>query len=142
MKNVLVTLTTLGFSAALLSGCYTMQGAGKDVERTGEAIQSTARAASEALHNAISRLEAEYKIATQTCAGLPDAQREACRAQARAEYRAQRAAARAAYQREAAVGDAEDQEFSAYAAARDRCEALQDADEQRCIDTVVMHYSR
>ena len=142
MKTVLATLTTLGFGAALLSGCYTMQGAGKDVERTGEAIESTARAASEALHEAISRIEAEYRIATQTCAGLPELEREACRAQARAEYRAQRAAARADYQRAAAVGDPEDQAFSAYAMERDRCEALQDADEELCISAVVVRYAR
>jgi predicted small secreted protein len=141
MKIVLATLTTLGF-AALLSGCNTMEGAGKDVERTGEAIQSTARAASEALHNAISRIEAEYEIATQRCGGLPEPDREACRAQARAEYRAHREAARVAYQRAATVGDAEDQAFSAYAMERDRCEALQGGDERRCINTAVAHYAR
>lgn len=119
-----------------------MQGTGKDIERTGEAIQSTARAASERLHNAVSGIEAEYKIATQTCAGLPELQREACLAQARAEYRAQRAEARAAYQRAATVGDSEDQAFIAYVAERDRCEALQGADEDRCISTVVRRYSR
>lgn len=37
-------LTTLVFAAtALLAGCNTIEGAGKDIERGGEAVQDTAR---------------------------------------------------------------------------------------------------
>lgn len=46
MKKTLLPLlafVSLLFSAALFSGCHTMEGAGRDVERAGEEVQEAAR---------------------------------------------------------------------------------------------------
>ena len=41
MKNLLAMLIVT--AAALLAGCNTIEGAGRDIERGGEAVQDTAR---------------------------------------------------------------------------------------------------
>jgi len=42
MKRVLVSLLLLGFASALLAGCNTIEGVGKDVKRAGEAVEEAA----------------------------------------------------------------------------------------------------
>jgi entericidin B len=42
LQRVLATLVTLGFISAIV-GCNTIAGAGKDIERGGEAIHDTAK---------------------------------------------------------------------------------------------------
>ncbi|GAB4376111.1 MAG: hypothetical protein Kow00114_39610 [Kiloniellaceae bacterium] len=41
-RKALLALTVAAFSAAALSACNTVEGAGKDIENTGEAIQESA----------------------------------------------------------------------------------------------------
>ena len=41
-QKLLLTLITLAVGAFLFSGCQTMEGAGKDIERAGEKIQENA----------------------------------------------------------------------------------------------------
>jgi predicted small secreted protein len=42
LRKVVLALALAGFSAAALSACNTVDGAGKDIESTGEAIQDGA----------------------------------------------------------------------------------------------------
>ncbi len=42
---IVLTLVSLGVAAALLSGCNTVEGAGKDIERGGEKLQGAAEGA-------------------------------------------------------------------------------------------------
>lgn len=42
MKKILILSFTLLMGAGLLTGCNTMEGAGQDIERGGEAIQESA----------------------------------------------------------------------------------------------------
>ena len=41
MKKVLIALLTVGF-LTVLTGCETMKGLGKDIQKAGEAIEDTA----------------------------------------------------------------------------------------------------
>lgn len=43
MKRLMALLLVAGFSAAMLSACNTVAGAGKDVQKAGEAIEDTAQ---------------------------------------------------------------------------------------------------
>ena len=43
MKKIILTLAALCSVAVLTTGCNTMQGAGKDIERAGEKIENSAQ---------------------------------------------------------------------------------------------------
>ena len=43
MKRLLVLMMLAAFSTALLSGCNTIAGAGKDVQKAGEKVEGAAR---------------------------------------------------------------------------------------------------
>jgi predicted small secreted protein len=42
LRKLILALAVAGFSAAALSACNTVEGAGKDIESTGDAIQDSA----------------------------------------------------------------------------------------------------
>ncbi len=41
-KRALIAIVLIGFSAGSLTGCNTVEGAGKDVKKAGEVIEETA----------------------------------------------------------------------------------------------------
>jgi entericidin A len=43
MKKLLLTLVLAGMAISVFTGCNTMDGAGKDVERAGEKVQDAAK---------------------------------------------------------------------------------------------------
>ena len=96
-----LTACLFGASALVMSGCNTMEGAGKDVSRGGEKVQNAAHRASNALRNSFERADVAYREGRARCASLPAAdQRAACRDQARQEYYARRTEARTTYRTE------------------------------------------
>jgi predicted small secreted protein len=42
LRKLILALAVAGFSAAALSACNTVEGAGKDIESTGDALQDSA----------------------------------------------------------------------------------------------------
>lgn len=42
LRKLVLALAMAGFSVAALSGCNTVEGAGEDIENTGDAIQDSA----------------------------------------------------------------------------------------------------
>jgi predicted small secreted protein len=132
MKTCITLL--LGACIALVSGCSTIQGAGQDIERTGEKVSAAANAARVALHQAISSAEEQYRRDLARCDTLAEDQRAACRSRARVAYTQRRDEARATYRAESQRSSfRDDSNEEAYEAARDRCDRLSGADEDRCI---------
>jgi len=43
MKKLLITVVTLGFTLLVVSACGTIEGAGKDLQRAGQAVEKKAR---------------------------------------------------------------------------------------------------
>jgi predicted small secreted protein len=136
------TCITISFAVctALLSGCNTVEGVGKDVERGGEKVQEAAHKARIALHDAMERAEQRFRAARSQCTAGAESDREVCRARARTEYKAQVADARTTYQRERARANAEEDRMTeAYVSAHERCDALR-ANEDRCIAEAQARY--
>jgi predicted small secreted protein len=131
---------SFGLCTALLSGCNTIAGAGKDIERGGEKVQEAAQKARITLHDAMERAEREFRSARSRCAAGAQSEREACRARARADYNARTSEARATYQRERArVNAEEDRMAEAYASAHQQCYAT-GSEEDRCIAEAQTRY--
>lgn len=42
LRKLILALAVAGFSAGALTGCNTVEGAGQDIENTGEAIEDSA----------------------------------------------------------------------------------------------------
>lgn len=42
MKRFLIALALLGFTGSMLTGCNTVEGVGKDVQKAGEAVEDAA----------------------------------------------------------------------------------------------------
>jgi entericidin B len=86
-ENWMVLIATGAFAFAL-TGCNTMAGAGKDIERGGEKIQDAARKVRNDGRNARERHEHDYDTSRAACTSGTDAQGDACRDRTRADYSA------------------------------------------------------
>ena len=129
--------------AVSLTGCNTVQGAGKDIERGGQKITDTAYKVRSDWRAARDRNEREYETARAACTTGTDAQRDACRERARNAYFARQNEARTTYHRnELHAQSEEDRREEAYEAARDRCDALRGPDEDRCIAAARRQFGR
>jgi predicted small secreted protein len=126
-----------------MTGCNTMEGAGKDVASGGRAIQDASRKVRAEWRGARDRNEREYDAARRTCAGAPGADREACMDRAHAEYGTRMKEARVTYHRSDMRAESEeDRREDAYDAAREKCEALRGMGEDRCEADVRSRYGR
>jgi len=98
MKKIaaLAIAAALGLTAA---GCNTIHGAGQDIARGGEKISDASVKMRADWHAWRERHDHDYDEVRARCAAGTEAQREACRDNARAEYRAKMAEARARYHR-------------------------------------------
>ena len=85
-KENWMVLIAAGAFAFALTGCNTMAGAGKDIERGGEKIQDAARKVRNDWRNARERHQHDYDASRAACTSGTDAQRDACRDRARADY--------------------------------------------------------
>lgn len=132
MKLYLAVLSTIG--AIALTGCNTMEGLGRDVQRGGQAISQTSRDVRADWREARARNEREYDAARRTCAGLSGTDHDACLDRAHERYAAEMSQARTTYPRSSMQARSdEDRREDAYDAARDRCESLRGAAEDQCI---------
>ena len=142
MKDIAL-LILLGTFSLALTGCNTMQGAGKDIERGGEKVSDAAHKVRAEWREAWGRNESDYDAARARCAGMSDPDREACRERERAEYRRRMNEARATYRRSDMRSESDqDRREDAYEAARDRCDSLRGAAEDRCIADARAQYRR
>jgi predicted small secreted protein len=142
MKKWIVSLFVAAF-ALVLTGCNTMQGAGKDIERGGEKVQDAARKVRNDWREAWQRNERDYDTARSSCANMSDADRDMCRERGRAEYSRRMKEARETYRRNDMRSESEeDRREDAYEAARDKCDALRGAAEDRCIADARAQYRR
>ena len=131
------TLISLAVAAAFgitLSGCNTIAGAGRDVERGGQKIQDASVKTRVEWREWRARHDHDYDAARAACSSGSPADRDACRERARAEYRARLDEGRTQYRRAEfrPMTDRERME-AAYEAARDSCYTLRGADEDRCL---------
>lgn len=142
MKKWIVPIVAGAFALSV-TGCNTIAGAGKDIERGGEKIQDAARKVRNDWRNARERNEREYEVARTACTTGTDAQRDVCRDRARADYSARMNEARSTYRRNEMRSESEEDRMEdAYEAARDKCAALRGADEDRCVADARTRYRR
>ena len=126
-----------------MTGCNTMEGAGKDVASGGRAIQDASRKVRAEWREARDRNEREYDAARRTCAGTSGVDREVCMDRAHAEYGTRMKEARTTYRRSDMRAESEeDRREDAYDAAREKCEGLRGPDEDRCMADVRSRYRR
>lgn len=129
-----IALMVSGAIAASVTGCNTVAGVGKDIERGGEKIQDASVKVRSDWRNARDRNDRDYDAARAGCATGTDAQRVSCRDQARVAYTARMDADRRTYRRSEMRSESEqDRMEDAYESARDKCARLPWADEDRCV---------
>jgi len=127
--------------AIALSGCNTITGFGRDVEKGGEKLQDASLKVRAEWREARERSESEYAEARRRCDAGTVAERDACRDRARSAYSARIAENRTRYRRgEMRSVSEEDRREDAYEAARDRCNTLRGTEEDRCIDDARRRY--
>lgn len=142
MKTVTALIVAGAFGLSM-AGCNTISGAGKDIAVGGEKIQDASAKVRSEWRQWRERNDRDYDTARTNCASGTDAQRQACRDQARADYRKRTAEARAKYHRsEMRAQSEEDRTEDAYEAARDACASMSGADEDRCIADARAKYRR
>ncbi len=130
----LIAICVSGAFALALTGCNTIQGAGKDIERGGEKIQDASIKARSDWRAARDRNDRDYETARGSCSAGTDAQRDACRDKARAAYSARMEEARRTNHRAEMRSESdEDRREEAYEMARDKCNAMRGTDEDRCV---------
>jgi len=141
MKQLIALLAAV--FAFSLTGCNTIAGAGKDIERGGQKIEDSAAKVRSDWRAARDRNEREYETARTACTTGTEAQREACRDRARTAYVARMNEARRTYHRDELRAESEeDRREAAYEAARDRCDTLRGQDEERCIADARRRFGR
>ncbi len=139
----LIAIAVSGAFALALTGCNTIQGAGKDIERGGEKIQDASIKVRNDWRAARDKNDRDYEAARGSCSAGTDAQRDACRDKARADYSARMEESRRTYRRtEMRSQSEEDRMEDAYEGARDKCNALRGADEDRCVADARARYRR
>ena len=140
MKNLLA-LIVAGAFALSVTGCNTVAGVGKDIERGGEKIQDASLKVRSDWRAARDRDERSYDDARAGCSSGTQDQRDACRDRARAAYTAQLDADRRTYRRSEMRSESDaDRREDAYETARDRCAAMRGGDEDRCVDEARARY--
>ncbi len=139
----LMAIIVSGAFALALTGCNTIQGAGKDIERGGEKIQDASIKVRNDWRAARDRNDRDYETARGTCSTGTDAQRDACRDKARADYSARMEEARRTHRRAEMRSQSEqDRMEDAYEAAREKCNTFRGADEDRCVADARARYKR
>jgi predicted small secreted protein len=129
--------------AISLTGCNTMSGLGRDIERGGEKIQDASAKVRADWRAARDRNERDYDTARGACTTGTAAERDACRDRARRAYVARMNESRSTYRRsELRAQSDEDRREEAYEAARERCDALPWAEEDRCVAEARARYRR
>lgn len=140
--KISIALLAAAFAVSL-TGCNTMAGAGRDIERGGQKLTDTANKVRADWRAARDRNEGEYETARAACTTGTDSQREVCRERARNAYIARMNEARTTYHRsDLRAQSEEDRQEEAYEAARERCDTLRGADEDRCITDARRRFGR
>jgi predicted small secreted protein len=142
MMKAMIAVMAAAFAVSL-TGCNTMAGAGRDIERGGQKLTDAAYKVRADWRAARDRNDREYETARTSCTTGTDAQRDACRERARNAYLARMNEARGTYHRhDLRAQSEEDRREEAYEVARDRCDTLRGADEDRCIADARRQFGR
>ena len=120
--------------AISLTGCNTIAGAGRDIERGGEKLQDASAKVRADWRAARDKNERDYDAARAACSSGPQSERDACRDRARAAY--------VARVNELRSQSGEDRREEAYEAAREKCDAFRGAEEDRCVADARARYRR